>query len=101
RIRPDESEQDLDDAGLAGSVRSQQAVHLAAADGEGHAVDGGLPAIPFAQVRAPDRGCGGQIGEQLLRAVQRGTGGHRDPSPRATDSTSSGLSEPATAVTTP
>src|SRR5262249_24438601 len=122
-IGPDQTEQDLDHARLAGPVRSEQAHHLAAADGEGHTADRGLPPVALAQSRAPHRRRGRQLGEQPARVIKsrgvkargvksRGVegsaalpggsvGGHRYRSPRATDSTSPVLSVPATAVTMP
>jgi hypothetical protein len=52
-VGPDQREQHLDHAGLAGAVGAEQPDDLAAADGEGDTVDRGLLAVPFAQARAP------------------------------------------------
>jgi hypothetical protein len=55
-VGPDEAEQHLDRAGLAGTVRAEQTQHLAAPDAERHVVDRGPPSVPLAQAGAPDRG---------------------------------------------
>ena len=78
-VGPDEAEQHLDDAGLAGAVGPEQAQHLAAADGEGDAVDRGLAPVPLAQSRAPHRRRRRQVGEQPFRG--RGESTLRSPAP--------------------
>ena len=88
RVGMHEPEQHLDHARLARTVGPEQADDLTAADGEGHPVDRGLPSVALAQARAPHRGRGWPLSER-----------HRNP--RATDSTSSSLSDPATTFTSP